>query len=187
MPPQAWARGPASSRSLQICFHLARDFVGLQPQTAASAPPWEAQRSLPRLTSALRTAPPGLAAWILTQSPRQSAVALDVRQARPCTLPQAGWPRSPPRCVSQGGACLRGAQPRGPAPARVPSPSQLLAAPRASGASPARRAAQGVEWEKAEWEEQGGKRIPDPPRPSAAPISPAAHPGIGHWHLLPRV
>lgn len=32
MPLQAWAGGPASSRSLQLCFHLARDFVGLSPR-----------------------------------------------------------------------------------------------------------------------------------------------------------
>lgn len=73
----------------------------------------------------------------------------------------------------------------GPSPG--PRPRPLPASRSTTGASPARRAAQGVEWEKAEWEEQGGKRIPDPPRPSAAPTSPAAHPGIGHWHLPPSL
>lgn len=97
---------------------------------------------LPQLTSAPPTAPLGLAAWVLAQSPAaEPTVALDVRQARLCTLPQAGWPHSPPRCASRGGACLRGAQLRGPSS----SPSQFprnTAALLASGASPARRAAQ---------------------------------------------
>lgn len=115
--------GPASSRSLQICFHPAGDFVGLQPQTAASTPPWEAQRGPSPAHLCLADSSTRSGRLDTSSEPAaESAVALDVRQARPCTLPQAGWPRSPPRCVSQGGACLLRAQPRGPAPAASPAP-----------------------------------------------------------------
>lgn len=181
---------PARARLLEELADLLPPSPRLHELTAPKRSLCVSQGSpevLPQLTSALRTAPPGLAAWMLAQSQRQSLLWPSTC-ARPVSAPspKAGWQRSPPRCVSRGGACLRGAQPRGPAWSRVPGPSQLLAALRASGASPARRAAQGVGWEKAEGEEQGGRRFPDPSRPSA-PTSPAAHPGFGLWHLLPRV
>lgn len=128
---------------MQICSHPAHGLTDPRPGGSLCNSPGSPE-VLPQLTSAPRTAPPGLAAWVLAQSPAaEPTVALDVLQARLCTLPQAGWPRSPPRCASRGGAWLRGAQPRGPSP----SPSQFprnTAALRASGASPARRAAQGA-------------------------------------------
>lgn len=141
MPPSVPASGPASSRSLQICPHPASGLTA--PQGSLCNSP-RSPEVLPQLTSAPRTAlPPGLVAWVLAQSPAaEPTVDLDVRQACLCTLPQAGWPHSPPRCASRGGACLRGAQPRGPSP----SPSQFpcnTAALRVSGASPAQRAARG--------------------------------------------
>lgn len=74
-----------------------------------------------------------------------------------------------------------GAQPEPlPVPSQHSSPAGQRCLPCSEGSTG------GVGWEKAEGEEQGVWRIPDPQRPSTARTSPAAHPEAGPSYLRPR-
>lgn len=127
MPLQAWATGPASSRSLQLCSHLARDFVGLSPRQQPLHLPGKPRGPSP---AHLHLADSSTMSGRLDTSSEPAAVCCGPRRAPgPSLHPPPGRMAAltAQMCEPGRGLPAQSSQPRGPAPARVPGPSQLLA------------------------------------------------------------